>query len=200
MSASIAQTAAATSNTGLTSVTTKDDLDLVYQERIYEHGSNSAIKSLRKAVVVAMCVNRFKGKESEYAQLSRPALANILIAEVSPKLLHRVSMLTGADYACTARQREGEQSQQSEAPASISGIGETSSHAEIPPVTDSINSTHVYGSGINIVDVEYANHMYQHGTKSGDQRPQEGRSSEHLCCTIRKAQERIRKSQETAVA
>ena len=56
--------------------------------------------------------------------------------------------------------------QQLEAPASISGLGETSSHAGIPSVTDSINSTHIHGSDINIVDVEYANHMYQHGTKS----------------------------------
>lgn len=83
LSAGDIQTVAAASAAGLTSLTTKDDLDLLHQERIYEDGNKSTIGSLRKAVIVTMCVNRFKGKESEYTQLLKPALVTRFIAEVS---------------------------------------------------------------------------------------------------------------------
>lgn len=76
----------ASSIPGPTTSTSNEDSDLVIQEHLYEHGNKSAIKSLRKGVLVAMCVNRFKGKESEYKRWSKPELVEQVLTEVSHEL------------------------------------------------------------------------------------------------------------------
>ncbi len=75
----------------------------------------------------------------------------------------------------------------------------TLSHTEILSVANSTSSTPVHGSDINI-DTEYANHMYQHGTKSAINAPQEGRPSEYLRSTICKIEGRIRNTQKASIA
>jgi len=51
--------------------------------KVYQERSNAAIKALKKAMLVALCVNKFKGNARDYEKNTKSVLADLILQLVS---------------------------------------------------------------------------------------------------------------------
>ncbi len=54
-----------------------------YLRKVYEAKSDAAIKTLKKATLVALCINKLKGKHQDYNMNTKSVLAELILQLVS---------------------------------------------------------------------------------------------------------------------